>query len=705
MEPEKKPTSKKVSTKKKQKENNTQQITLAIPVTADLATASSTAEKAASKTKATRTKKGMAVKYEDVHFVDSTKPVWNYSLFSEEAIANFQRGTLYNAYQYFGAHQATVLGKQGYYFSVWAPNATAISVVGNFNDWQPHSHPLMVRLDRSGIWEGFIPNLGDSEIYKYHIIGYDGAELYKGDPFAAFWEKRPKTASVTYTSQYNWKDNKWMRRRKEVNSLECPWTVYEVHLTSWMRPDPNNEETYNTYQQIQEQLVPYVKNMGFTHVEFMPVMEHPFDGSWGYQGTGYFAPTSRFGTPDEFRQLVDAFHQEGIGVILDWVPSHFPYDSHGLFMFDGTHTYEYADMRKGYHPDWNSYIFNYKRAEVRCFLISSARYWLEQFHADGLRVDAVSSLLKLDYSREEGEWEPNEFGGNGNLEAISLVKELNETIYRDFSDVQMIAEESTDWPGVSRPTFQDGLGFGMKWMMGWMHDTLDYFKTHPYERRHVQDKFSFSMAYYYDENFMLPISHDEVVHGKSPLLYKMPGDEWQKFANMRLLFTYMFTHPGGKLLFMGSEFGATKEWNYKSELQWFLLQHDPHRKLKDCLKAILHLVKEEPAFYENQFKPEGFQWIELNRREECIIAYRRMGKNPKDDVLVVFNMLPEPKHNVSIYATGKKQWKEIFNSDSEKYWGTGDVFNPSVDTQLLNKKSAEYELKLHLPPLGAIILK
>ncbi len=719
MEPEKKPATKKRVAKQKTDSlvvetspetiiaTDAQQIVTLNGADGKLKrTTSASSKNQSKKTTVSRTAKTTtALKYEDIHFVDSTRPVWNYSLFTDETIRNFQNGTLYNAYQYFGSHQATVLGKAGFYFAVWAPNATAVSVIGNFNDWQPESHPLMVRLDKSGIWEGFIPQLSNNENYKYHIVGFEGKIQYKGDPYAAYWERRPNTASITYTSSYKWEDSKWMKQRKEVNSLEAPWTVYEVHLTSWMRPDKNNEEAYNTYGQIQKRLVPYVKDMGFTHVELMPVMEHPFDGSWGYQGAGYFAPTSRFGTPDEFRQMVDAFHEAGIGVILDWVPSHFPYDSHGLFMFDGTHTYEYADMRKGFHPDWNSYIFNYKRAEVRCFLISSARYWLEQYHADGLRVDAVSSLLKLDYSREEGEWEPNEFGGNGNLEAISLVKEMNETVYRDFPDTQVIAEESTNWPKVSRPTFEDGLGFGMKWMMGWMHDTLDYFKTSPYERSHIQDKLSFSMAYYYDENFMLPLSHDEVVHGKSPMLYKMPGDDWQKFANLRLMYTYMFTHPGGKLLFMGNEFGATQEWNYKSELQWDLLNHTSHSRLRDCVKDLLHLVKAEPAIYENQFTIYGFEWVELNRREECIIAYRRKGHKTKDDLLVIFNMRPDPVRDTSIYTIGKKQWKEIFNSDAEKYWGTGHVFNPEIKTSLVDKKNDEYELKLHLPPLGAIILK
>ena len=464
-------------------------------------------------------------KYEDIHFVDTTKPVWNYSLISEEDVRNFQNGTHYSLYNIFGNHQLEVNGVAGTYFAVWAPNATKIFVKGNFNDWQTHTHPLFVKLDKSGIWEGFIPDVLKGEVYKYHIHGFEGVVLDKGDPFASFWEQRPLTASITWNLNYKWEDEKWMQIRGKKNALDAPYSVYEVHLASWMRPDKNDEERYNTYAQIAGQLVPYVKEMAFTHVEFMPVMEHPFDGSWGYQGTGFFAPTSRFGNPQDFMWLVDQLHQAGIGVLLDWVPSHFPYDSHGLFMFDGTHTYEYADMRKGFHPDWNSYIFNYARGEVKSFLISSGRFWCDKFHADGLRVDAVSSMLRLDYSRKAGEWEPNEFGGNGNLEAIKFIEDLNATLYRDFPDVQTIAEEATDWPGVSRPTFTGGLGFGMKWMMGWMHDTLDYFKLDPIRRGAMQNKFTFSMAYFFDENFMLPLSHDEVVHGKSPMLYKMPGDD------------------------------------------------------------------------------------------------------------------------------------------------------------------------------------
>lgn len=644
-------------------------------------------------------------KYEEVYFVDTMQAVWNYSLFTDEDINNFQNGTHYHLYKLFGNKQLEVLNTRGTYFAVWAPNATYVSVTGHFNDWNKEAHALKVRSDNSGVWEGFIPNLQQGEAYKYHIHGFEGRRLDKGDPFANYWEKRPFTASITWQTQYEWKDGDWMKNRKNHNSLKAPYSVYEVHLASWMRPDKNNEEVYNSYQQIAELLVPYVKQMGFTHVELMPVMEHPFDGSWGYQGTGFFAPTSRFGDPQAFAGLVEAFHQNGIGVILDWVPSHFPYDAHGLFMFDGANTYEYADMRKGFHPDWNSYIFNYKRGEVKSFLISSARFWCDQFHVDGLRVDAVSSMLKLNYSREEGEWEPNEFGGNGNIEAIAFIKDLNETLYRDFPDIQTIAEEATDWPQISRPTFEGGLGFGMKWMMGWMHDTLNYFKTETIGRKYQQDKFAFSMMYFYDENFMLPLSHDEVVHGKSPMIYKMPGDEWQKFANLRLLYTYMFTHPGAKLLFMGNEFAATNEWNYKSELQWGLLQFESHAGMKYCVQKLNELYRGEPALYEKQFEPGGFEWLDLTHRDECVISYKRKGKLPKDDVIIILNMTPVVRYNWEIYVQQKQEWKEIFNSNNKEFWGTGDVFNPEIKAELIDKTHQTYKLKVNLPALSAVVLK
>ncbi|HEX3165246.1 MAG TPA: 1,4-alpha-glucan branching protein GlgB [Chitinophagaceae bacterium] len=644
-------------------------------------------------------------KYEEENFVDTSKPVWNYSILTDDDITNFQSGTHYSLYKKFGSHSIKVNDVWGVYFCVWAPNASSVSVKGNFNDWANHTHELYPRWDKSGVWEGFIPGFKLGEVYKYHIVGYKKRALDKGDPFANFWEKRPLTASISWDMYYDWQDQDWMKKRKKHNSLEAPWSVYEVHLASWQRPDKNDEESYNTYDQITERLVPYVKEMGFTHVELMPVMEHPFDGSWGYQCTGFFAATSRFGDPQGLMRMVDAFHKEGIGVVLDWVPSHFPYDSHGLFMFDGTHTYEYADMRKGFHPDWNSYIFNYKRGEVKSFLISSARFWFDMFHIDGIRVDAVSSMLKLNYSRTHGQWEPNEYGGDGNLEAIAFIKDLNETIFRDFPDVQTIAEEATDWPGVSKPTWNGGLGFGMKWMMGWMHDTLDYFKIDPIHRQHHQDKFAFSMMYYYDENFMLPLSHDEIVHGKSPMLYKMPGDEWQKFANLRLLYSYMWTHPGGKLLFMGDEFGQTSEWNYRSELDWFLLQHDGHRLLKDCVADLNKVLVAEPALHQNQFNIDGFEWVDLNHRAESVICYKRKGKKKTDDILVVLNLTPVVRNDWDIYVRDKAFTKEIFNSDSTKYWGTGNVFNPDIRSELVDKDQKLYKLTLNLPPLAAIILK
>ena len=635
----------------------------------------------------------------------SQASVWEYSLFSETDVRNFQAGTHYQLYQVFGNKQIDVNGVSGTYFAVWAPSATAVFVTGNFNGWNDSSHPLHVRPDSSGIWEGFIPDVAVGELYKYHIHGFEGVKLNKADPFAHYAEKRPDTASITWQTNYNWSDQHWMEHRKKINTLDAPISVYEMHLASWMRPIPSDEGSYNTYAQIAERLVPYVLEMGFTHIELMPVMEHPFDGSWGYQGTGFFAPTSRFGNPQDFAAFVNAFHSAGIGVILDWVPSHFPYDAHGLYLFDGSHTYEYADMRKGFHPDWNSYIFNYKRGEVKSFLISSARFWIDQFHIDGLRVDAVSSMLRLDYSRKAGAWEPNEFGGDGNLEAVAFIKDLNETLYRDFPDIQTIAEEATDWPGVSMPTSMGGLGFGMKWMMGWMHDTINYFKADPLMRAGIQDKFSFSMMYYYDENFMLPLSHDEVVHGKSPMIYKMPGDEWQKFANLRLLYAYMFMHPGSKLLFMGNEFAATTEWNYKTELPWHLLGHPSHGGMKYCVQKLNELYTSEPALYELQFDPTGFEWIDLQHRSESVMAFKRKGKNPADDIVVIINATPVVRHDWKISVQGKQGWHEIFNSDHQDFWGTGVVYNPAIPCVCVDASKKYYELTLQLPALSAVVIK
>ncbi len=645
------------------------------------------------------------IPYEQQNFVDASKSVWNYSLFEDEDIRNFQNGTNYSLYKKFGSHALDVSNTKGYYFAVWAPNATSVSVVGDFNDWNTESHPLFVRLDKSGIWEGFIPNIKEYENYKYYIIGFEGVKIYKGDPFANHWELRPATSSKTKDVRHEWNDITWMHTRKKNNSLKSPWSIYEVHLASWMKPNPADEDSFNSYKQITKLLVPYVKKMGFTHVELMPVMEYPYDASWGYQGTGYFAPTSRFGIPENFMEMIEAFHEENIGVILDWVPSHFPADAHGLFMFDGTHTYEYADMRKGFHPDWNSYIFNYARGEVRSFLISNARYWFDEYHIDGMRVDAVSSMLRLDYSREEGEWERNEFGGDGNLEAIAFIKSLNEMVYRDFPDVQMIAEEATDWPQITGFTTGGGLGFGMKWMMGWMHDTLDYFKIDTLYRKDFQNKFTFSMAYFYDENFILPLSHDETVHGKSPMIYKMPGDDWQKFANLRVLYSYMYTHPGGKLLFMGNEFGQTSEWNFSTELDWKLLQFEPHKKLQNCLRDLNKLYTSQPALYEYQFDKKGFEWIDLDHRNECVMCYRRKGEKRKDDLIVIFNMTPVERYDWKIKANEKNSWKQIFCSDDAQYYGTGKFTDQEIKTTVVDKKDKIFEINLDLPALSAIVLQ
>ncbi|MET6991105.1 1,4-alpha-glucan branching protein GlgB [Sediminicola arcticus] len=628
--------------------------------------------------------------------------VASHSLFSNFDIHLFKSGKHYRLYEKLGSHPIVINGVAGTYFAVWAPSANAVYVVGDFNFWQ-EDHKLNVRWDGSGIWEGFIPGTGKGTLYKYKIhSNNNGMVTEKADPFARSCEHPPRTASVVWKGAHTWGDENWMEHRETRNGLDCPYSIYEVHLGSWKR---KNDNEFLTYRELAEDLVIYVKDMNFTHVEFMPIMEFPYDPSWGYQLTGYFAPTSRFGSPEDFKFLVDKLHQNDIGVILDWVPSHFPEDAHGLGMFDGSHLFEHPDRKRGFHPDWKSLIFNYGRNEVRAFLISNALFWLDQFHADALRVDAVASMLYLDYSREEGEWEPNCYGNNENLEAISFIKELNEAIYLNFNGVQTIAEESTSFSMVSRPVSIGGLGFGMKWMMGWMHDTLEYFKNDPIHRRHHQNDLTFSMTYTFTENFMLPFSHDEVVYGKQSLLYRMPGDEWQRFANLRLLYGYMFTHPGTKLLFMGAEFGQSSEWNFETSLDWHLLQYDLHSGIQKLVKDLNRLYKDHPALYEKQFTNEGFQWIDYGDHENSVLTFMRKGINEKDDLIIVCNFTPilRLKYRIGIQKTGKL--KEIFNTDDEKYGGSGSTDNKSPKVESISWHGYKKSIALDIPPLGVVIIK
>ena len=627
-----------------------------------------------------------------------------YSRFSDFDVHLFRSGKHQRLYEKFGSHVVEHNGVTGTYFAVWAPSARFVSVIGNFNGWNKGSHPLAVRWDSSGIWEAFVPHVGRGENYKYFLVHEGGREVEKGDPYAHWWEVPPKTASVVWDTYYEWQDQDWMANRKAKNALNAPFSVYEVHLSSWRR-DPGNPERELSYGEIADALVPYVQDMGFTHVEFMPVMQYPYAPSWGYQITGYYAPSSRFGTPQEFMRLIEKLHQAGIGVLLDWVPSHFPGDAHGLYEFDGSHLYEHPDPRKGYHPDWKSYIFNYGRPEVRSFLLSNALFWLDRCHADGLRVDAVASMLYLDYSRNAGEWEPNVFGGRENLDAISLFKELNEAIYKEFPDTQTIAEESTAFPGVSRPVFVGGLGFGMKWMMGWMNDTLRYFKFDPAFRKYHQDTLTFSTVYAFTENFMLPISHDEVVYGKKSLVGKMPGDEWQRFANLRLLFAYMFTHSGSKLLFMGSEFGQTSEWKFDASLDWHLLEFAPHKGAAACLKALNTLYKTEPALYERSFTADGFEWIETSDRDNSVLTYLRKGNRPQDNLLIVLNMTPVPRTNYRIGVPAAGTYREIFNSDAVEFYGSGVSNGEPIASEAQGWQGRPQSIQLNTPPLGAVVLK
>ena len=627
-----------------------------------------------------------------------------HSLFTDFDISLFKSGTHYKLYEKFGSHIVKKDGMDGTYFAVWAPNAKEVCVIGDFNHWNDQEHQLNVRWDASGIWEGFIPYAGKGNTYKYKIkSSSDSVVTEKADPYARRCEHPPKTASIIWEDTYAWKDKKWMKERKKNNALDAPYSVYEVHLGSWRRKVAENR--FLSYIELADELVTYVAAMNFTHVELMPIMEFPYDPSWGYQLTGYFAPTSRFGYPDEFKFLVDKFHEKGIGVLLDWVPSHFPSDAHGLGNFDGPCLYEHPDPRKGYHQDWKSLIFNYGRNEVKSFLISNAIFWLDQYHADGLRVDAVASMLFLDYSRKDGEWEPNEFGGRENLEAISFIKEMNAAVYKNFPDVQTIAEESTSFPQVSSPVFSGGLGFGMKWMMGWMHDSLDYFAKETIYREHHQDELTFSLNYAFTENFMLPLSHDEVVYGKKAIVEKMPGDEWQKFANLRLLYCFMYAHPGTKLLFQGCEFGQTSEWNFNGSLDWHLLDHKVHKGAQTLVQDLNTLYTKERALYEKQFSAEGFEWIDHGDHQNSVMTFLRKGNDEKDTLVLVLNLTAMPRENYRIGLPKSGTLKIVFNSDAAIYNGTDNFKDQQLQSEPKAWNDRANSLILALPPLAMLALK
>lgn len=636
--------------------------------------------------------------------LQSDKNVWFHSLLTDFDVALFVSGKHFRLYEKMGAHLITLNDVAGTYFAVWAPNAQQVNVIGNFNNWDKTSHKLFNRWDASGIWEGFIPHIGKGEVYKYAIVGFDGIPIEKGDPYATKWEHPPQTASVVWDLDFVWKDKSWLSKRPKLNALDQPMTVYELHLGSWKR-DPSDPERVLTYKEIATTLVPYVVEMGFTHVEFMPIMEYPYFPSWGYQVTGYYAASSRHGTPQELMYLIEELHKKNIAVLLDWVPSHFPGDAHGLYHFDGTHLYEHADMRKGFHPDWKSYIFNYDRNEVRSFLISNAMYWLHKFHADGLRVDAVASMLYYTFSRKPEDAGTNEYGGPENLGAIQFLKDLNEAIYSNFQGVQTIAEESSTHPGVTHPVSEGGLGFGMKWMMGWMNDTLKYFKNDPINRKYKHHQLTFSITYAFTEKFMLPFSHDEVVHGKSSMIYKMPGDEWQKFANLRSLYTYMFTQPGTKLLFMGNEFAQNREWNFTRSLDWHLLQYESHAGMQRTVKALNHLYRSEPALYVNSFSYDGFEWINADDEQHSIYVYIRRSNKEKDTLIVILNLTPVTRENYKIGVPYKNKWKQIFNTDDKDFFGSGYVSSEAYKPLADYCNGREYSIHLNLPALSAVVLK
>ena len=626
------------------------------------------------------------------------------TLLTEDDLYLFNEGSHFRLYEKLGAQPLTVNNQKGTYFAVWAPDARQVSVTGDFNNWDRASHPLQPR-GQSGIWEGFIPGIGKGAIYKYHITSrFKGYRADKADPVATYNEIPPKTASIVWDLEYTWEDREWMEGRRKHNRLDDPIAIYEVHLGSWKRVP---EEGYRSlsYRELAVQLTDYVRQMGFTHVEFLPVMEHPFFGSWGYQTTGYFAPTSRYGTPQGFMYLIDYLHQHGIGVILDWVPSHFPTDEHGLGFFDGTHLYEHASSQKGFHPDWTSYIFNYGRSEVQSFLLSSALFWLDKYHADGLRVDAVASMLYLDYSRKEGEWIPNKYGGRENLEAIAFLRKFNEEVYKSYPGVQTIAEESTAWPMVSRPTYVGGLGFGMKWDMGWMHDTLQFMSRDPVYRKYHHNDLTFRMLYAFSENFVLPLSHDEVVYGKGSLLGKMPGDDWQKFANLRLLLGYMYSQPGEKLLFMGAELGQWREWDHDGTLDWHFLRYERHAQVQKWVEVLNQLYRTEPALHELDCDPAGFEWIDANDALQSVISFVRKGKSTDDIVLSICNFTPTTHFKYRVGVPRGACWREILNGDAAEFGGSGQGNPENIEAHKIPWHGRPYSMEITLPPLAVVYFK
>ncbi len=614
----------------------------------------------------------------------------------------FKQGLHSRLHEKMGCHLTTGNLVAGAHFSLWAPNAQRVSVLGEFNGWDPNANPLDLRMDESGVWQGFIPAVQRGQSYKYRILSkYNGYEVDKADPFGVFAEVPPSTASRAWTLDYEWQDADWMSTRHRHNALEAPLSVYEVHLGSWRRAE---EQRFLTYRELADQLADYVSEMGFTHVELLPITEHPFYGSWGYQTTGLFAATSRYGTPQDLMYLVDRMHQRGIGVILDWVPSHFPSDAHGLAYFDGTNLFEHADRKQGFHPEWNSYIFNYGRHEVRSFLISSALYWLDKYHFDGLRVDAVASMLYLDYGRKQGEWVPNQHGGRENLQAIQFLQDLNLAVYRDHPDVQTIAEESTAWPMVSRPLYLGGLGFGLKWNMGWMHDILKYLQHEPIHRKFHHNQLTFSICYAFAENFVLPLSHDEVVHGKGSMLGKMPGDSWQQFANLRTLYGYQWGHPGKKLLFMGSEFGQRREWAHDEALEWWVLQYPEHSGLRNWVGDLNRLYRAEPALHEVDFEQDGFEWIDCRDTEASVIAFLRKSRTGQC-IAVVCNFTPLPRMNYVLGVSQDGFWQELLNSDAPLYGGSGVGNFGGVEAAPIPAQGRPFSLTLTLPPLSVMYFK